>query len=104
MVTPGAAFCFDPFSFHQGGNSITNDKLVEWCSSSGIKSVKLLWQTKENGDVGDPVMGIANSDDDHTNIVDIKRTDGSSITLVPMEWGSALFTVAQQPTHLAEVV
>ena len=83
MVTPGAAFCFDPFSFHQGGNSITNDKLVEWCSSSGIKSVKLLWQTKENGDVGDPVMGIANSDDDHTNIVDIKRTDGSSITLVP---------------------
>ena len=83
MVTPGAAFCFDPFSFQQGGNSVTNDKLVEWCSSSGIKSVKLLWQTKENGDVGDPVMGIANSDDDHTNIVDIKRTDGSSITLVP---------------------
>ena len=82
MVTPGAAFCFDPFSFQQGGNSVTNDKLVEWCSSSGIKSVKLLWQTKENGDVGDPVMGIANSDDDHTNIVDIKRTDGSSITLV----------------------
>ena len=82
MVAPGAAFCFDPFSFQQGGNSVTNDKLVEWCSSSGIKSVKLLWQTKENGDVGDPVMGIANSDDDHTNIVDIKRTDGSSITLV----------------------
>lgn len=35
MVTPGAAFCFDPFSFHQGGNSITNDKLVEWAVVPG---------------------------------------------------------------------
>ena len=24
MVAPGAAFCFDPFSFQQGGNSVTN--------------------------------------------------------------------------------
>ena len=45
--------------------------------------MKLLWQTKENGDVGDPVMGIANGSNDHTNIVDIKRTDGSDPTLVP---------------------
>ena len=77
MIAPGGAFCFDPFSFQRAGSPVTNDKLVEWCSSSGIKSVKLLWQTKENGDVGDPVMGIANGSNDHTNIVDIKRTDGS---------------------------
>ena len=83
MIAPGGAFCFDPFSFQRAGSPVTNDKLVEWCSSSGIKSVKLLWQTKENGDVGDPVMGIANGSNDHTNIVDIKRTDGSDPTLVP---------------------
>lgn len=83
MIAPGGAFCFDPFVFQSNGTSITNDKLVSWCSAGGIKSVKLLWQTKENGDVGDPTMGIANSNDDHTNIVDVKRTDGSTITTVP---------------------
>ena len=83
MIAPGGAFCFDPFVFQSNGTSITNDKLVSWCSAGGIKSVKLLWQTKENGDVGDPTMGIANSNDNHTNIVDVKRTDGSTITTVP---------------------
>ena len=83
MIAPGGAFCFDPFVFQSNGTSMTNDKLVSWCSIGGIKSVKLLWQTKENGDVGDPAMGIANSNDDHTNIVDVKRTDGSTITTVP---------------------
>lgn len=83
MIAPGGAFCFDPFVFQSNGTSITNDKLVSWCSAGGIKSVKLLWQTKENGDVGDPTMGIVNSNDDHTNIVDVKRTDGSTITTVP---------------------
>ncbi|WP_294615172.1 DUF4906 domain-containing protein [uncultured Bacteroides sp.] len=83
MIAPGGAFCFDPFVFQSNGTSITNDKLVSWCSAGGIKSVKLLWQTKENGDVGDPTMGIANSNDDHTNIVDVKRTDGATITAVP---------------------
>ncbi len=83
MIAPGGAFCFDPFVFQSNGTSITNDKLVSWCSAGGIKSVKLLWQTKENGDVGDPTMGIANNNDDHTNIVDVRRTDGSTITTVP---------------------
>lgn len=58
MIAPGGAFCFDPFVFQSNGTSITNDKLVSWCSAGGIKSVKLLWQTKENGDVG-------GSDDGH---------------------------------------
>ena len=85
MVAPGGAFCFDPFAYQQNGAEITNTEMTGWYNTTGtgIKSVKLLWQTRENGDVGDPVMGIANSTGDQTNIVDIKRTDGSSIITVP---------------------
>lgn len=86
MVAPGGAFCFDPFAFQQNGTEITNSQMTSWygTAGTGIKSVKLLWQTKENGDVGDPVMGIANSGDDHTNIVDIKRKDGGEVTISPV--------------------
>ena len=86
MVEPGGSFCFDPFAFQQNGTEITNSQMTGWygTAGTGIKSVRLLWQTRENGDVGDPVMGIANSNDDHTNIVDIKRTiDNSDINTVP---------------------
>ncbi|WP_455591895.1 DUF4906 domain-containing protein [Bacteroides sp.] len=76
MVAPGGSFCFDPFMFRQNGVDIENTTLTGW--STQIRSVKLLWQTKENGDVGDPVIGIVNTADDHTNIVDIKNTDGTS--------------------------
>lgn len=81
MIAPGGAFCFDPFSYQQNGNPITNPTLKNWADSEGgIAYVKLLWQTKENGDVGDPVMGIVNSPADHTNIVDIKMNDGSEVS------------------------
>lgn len=80
MVAPGGSFCFDPFMFRQNGTDIENTTLTGW--STQIRSVKLLWQTKENGDVGEPVVGIVNSADDHTNIVDIKNTDGSSAPYV----------------------
>ena len=84
MVEPGGAFCFDPFAFQQNGVEQTNTQLTTWYSgATGIKSVRLLWQTRENGDVGDPVMGIANSNADHINIVDIKRTDGNDIKGTP---------------------
>ena len=80
MVAPGGAFCFDPFIYQQNGTEIDNSTLQGWSDTEGgIAYVKLLWQTKENGDVGDPVMGVVNSTDDHTNIVDIKRIDGSSL-------------------------
>ena len=46
--------------------------------------MKLLWQTKEDGDIGEPVMGIVNSAEDHTNIVDIKRTDGTTVGQNPV--------------------
>ena len=80
MVAPGGAFCFDPYTYQQNGVPIINETLKGWSDSKGgIASVKLLWQTRENGDLGDPVMGVANASDDHTNIVDIKRIDGSSL-------------------------
>ena len=78
-------FNFDPFLFHQAGQDIENTTLTGWTKGSrgGIASVKLVWQTRENGDVGDPVVGIVNSSTDHSNIVEIKRTDGASIETVP---------------------
>ena len=76
MVAPGGSFCFDPFMYRQNGADIPNTVLAGW--STQIQSVKLLWQTKENGDVGDPVIGIVNTTHDHTNIVDIKNTDNTS--------------------------
>lgn len=79
MVVSGGAFCFDPFKYQINGNdNNVNSTLKEWANNrGGIASVKLIWQTKENGDVGEPVIGVVNSVDDHTNIVDIKRIDNS---------------------------
>ena len=95
MVSPGGSFCFDPFAFQQGKSVITNTVLKGWCNATsspatGIRSVRLLWQTKENGDLGDAVMGIANSDNDHTNIVDIKARDGSVLTGPATDLGQCL--------------
>ena len=75
MVAPGGAFCFNPYKYYVKGNPSENTLLKGWCASSKIKSVKVLWQTKENGDVGDPVLGVVNSSDDHTNIVDLTDED-----------------------------
>lgn len=69
MIAPGGAFCFDPYTYQQNGKSVPNATLQGWGT---IANVKLLWQTKENGDMGDPVIGVVNSDDDHTNIVELK--------------------------------
>lgn len=90
MVAPGGSFCFDPFMFRKNGSDIINTQLTDWISSGsttsnstityGIKYVKLLWQLKEDGDLGEPTMGIVNSDDDHTNIVDIKDNNGKNLT------------------------
>ena len=75
MVAPGGAFCFNPYIYFQNGEKVPNDLLQEWCKESKIQSVKVLWQTKENGDVGDPVLGVVNSSDDHTNIVALTSGD-----------------------------
>ena len=87
MVAPGGAFCFDPFMFRRVESTvigdIPNSTLKGWAGSArgGIKSVKLVWQTKENGDVGEPVMGTVNKENDHTNIVDIKRVDNPLLSI-----------------------
>lgn len=85
MVEPGGSFNFDPFMFRQAGSDIENTTLTGWANGSrgGIKYVKLEWQTRENGDVGDPVVGIVNSKTDHSNIVEIKRTDNMDIDSKP---------------------
>ena len=81
MVAPGGAFCFNPYKYYQNGTEIENTLLQDWCASDKIQSVKVVWQTKENGDVGDPVLGVVNyaaprtANDDHTNIVDLKNGD-----------------------------
>lgn len=87
MVAPGSSFCFDPLAYQQNGDpDKTNDVLKGWCEASGgITTMKLLWQTKEDGDIGEPVMGIVTSEDDHTNIVDLKRTDGTDPVLYPVK-------------------
>ena len=77
MVPPGGAFCFNPYKYYINGEIKENGTLQGWCSNNTrIKSVKVLWQTLENGDLGDPVLGTVNSSADHTNIVDL--TDGDS--------------------------
>lgn len=84
MVAPGGGFCFDPLAYQSDGTEKTNETLKGWCQGGGIVKVKLLWQTKEDGDIGEPVMGIVNSAEDHTNIVDIKRTDGKAVGQNPV--------------------
>ena len=77
MVAQGGAFCFNPYLFYVGGAPVDNALLQGWCGGEAgsvrIRSVKMLWQTKENGDVGDPVMGVVNAADDHTNIVELEN-------------------------------
>ena len=75
MVAPGGYFNFNPYKFYRKGNQENNDLLQSWCLSTKIQSVKVLWQTLENGDIGDPVLGTVTSSDEHTNIVDIKNGD-----------------------------
>ena len=85
MVASGGAFCFNPYKFYQKGITIDNSLLQgsNWCNVTNetigtpIKSIKVLWQTKENGDIGDPVLGVVNSSADHTNIVDL--TNGNDL-------------------------
>ena len=89
MVVPGGAFCFNPYKYNVKGATGENTLLQNWCGVSGgtatkpIKSVKVLWQTLEDGDLGDPVLGVVNTyapgtaDDDHTNVVSL--VDNSSV-------------------------
>lgn len=75
MIPSGGAFCFNPYKYEINGQTADNALLQSWAGSgTRIASVKVLWQTKENGDIGDPVLGTVNSAADHSNIVEL--TDG----------------------------
>ncbi|WP_455664002.1 DUF4906 domain-containing protein [Phocaeicola sp.] len=84
MVKPGGSFHFDPFLYRQAGKDIANTVLKGWAGKrGGLCSVKVFWQTRENGDTGDPVLGIANNSvTDHTNIVELTNADNTSLTSV----------------------
>ncbi|WP_418697242.1 DUF4906 domain-containing protein [Bacteroides sp.] len=87
MVKPGGSFHFDPFLFHRVEDGVekdvTNTWLTGWAvSRGGICSVKVIWQTRENGDTGDPVLGIVNSSLDHTNIVELTDAGNNPLTSV----------------------
>lgn len=89
MVKPGGSFHFDPFLFHrvEGGEEkdVENTVLTGWAKDvnrGGICRVEVIWQTRENGDTGDPVLGIANSSLDHTNIVELTDADNNPLTSV----------------------
>lgn len=78
MIEPGGAFCFNPYKYYVNGSETDNKLLQKWSAVNKINSVKVLWQTRENGDVGEPVLGIVNSTDDHTNIVELANGDDVS--------------------------
>lgn len=84
MVKPGGSFHFDPFLYRQAGKDIANTVLKGWAGKrGGLCSVKVFWQTRENGDTGDPVLGIANNSvTDHTNIVELTNANNTSLTSV----------------------
>ena len=89
MVKPGGGFHFDPFLFRRvesGAEAdVENTVLTGWAKDSnrgGICSVKVEWQTHENGDTGEPVLGIVNNTDDHTNIVELTDVDNNPVTSV----------------------
>lgn len=85
MVKPGGSFYFDPFLYRRAGRDDENTILESWAKETargGICSVKIIWQTRENGDTGDPVLGMVNSKDDHTNIVELTGMDNISLTSV----------------------
>ena len=76
MIAPGGSFCFNPYKYYQDGQVINNVQLMQaWHTTPSINSVRVFWQTKEDGDVGDPVLGTVNKADDHTNIVDLTNSD-----------------------------
>ena len=74
MVIPGTDFYFNPYK-HEAGTKGWNDELVNSPSSDSptkkteITSVKVLWQSRDNGTSGELVLGRYISTDKHENLV-----------------------------------
>jgi len=73
MVIPGTDFYFNPYK-HEAGTNGWNDELVNNPSGTptiktAITSVKVLWQSRDNGTNGELVLGWYISTDKHENLV-----------------------------------
>ena len=98
MMCPGTNICFNPYK-HTAGTNGWNEQLVSNPSGtpmikSKIGSVKVLWQTKDNGTTGDLVLGYVIEDSNHKNLVNLtgEGLDGTRVNVkVPItEGGNAL--------------
>ncbi|WP_455666321.1 DUF4906 domain-containing protein, partial [Phocaeicola sp.] len=79
MVIPGTDFYFNPYK-HEAGTSGWNDELVNDPSGTPtiktvITSVKVLWQSRDNGTGGELVLGRYISTDRHENLVNSEKLD-----------------------------
>lgn len=87
MVIPGSNFCFNPYR-HEADNSVlkSNTELVTGSMLGGasgptlniisgkeISSVKILWQSRDNGTSGELVLGRYISSTNHTNIINYEN-------------------------------
>lgn len=81
MLEPGGDLCFNPYQ-HSSGTSGWNDYLMKNPGSApeyktAIASVKVLWQTRDAGTVGELVLGYGIDATNHQNLVHL--TDGNDI-------------------------
>ncbi len=79
MVIPGTDFYFNPYK-HEAGTSGWNDELVNApfgtpTIKTAITSVKVLWQSRDNGTGGELVLGRYISTDRHENLVNSEKLD-----------------------------
>ena len=78
MVIPGTDFYFNPYK-HEAGTKGWNDELVNSPSSDSptkkteITSVKVLWQSRDNGTGGELVLGRYISETNHTNLINYEE-------------------------------
>lgn len=81
MIKPGTNICFNPYR-HASGTNGWNDFLVSTpegtpAIATRIDQVKVHWQTKDAGTVGDLIMGYVIDENHHENLVNL--TDGDNL-------------------------
>lgn len=74
MIQPSSSFSFNPYK-HEAGTDGWNDQLMDSStkikSGQQIKEMKVYWQSKDAGTIGNLVMGYRLSTDDYSNQVRI---------------------------------
>ena len=76
MMVPGTNICFNPYK-HTSGSNGWNDRLTDGSTLSTNKTitdVKVIWQTKDAGTVGELVLGYAiDKTNNHKNLVNLEN-------------------------------